>query len=453
MSLRHEVGLCACLLVGCGGDVELPSDRLWTSAHFRYHTRSTNTETCPDILALLEQHGDVIHQALGLSWDPGEVIDYYDFDDAMDFAAHAGCEGFADGCTVGASVRSFVPFHDHELIHAYLAKVGQPPPFLQEGVAVALSCELYRLAPHAPPTVAWREAFTSKLDDPSEALFVGGGWLVSRILATRDPHLLVDLYRASGGPAASPDDFAAAFARVYATTLDDAWADALRAPGGTLFCPWQCSRPALPMDGSQVVLGSVCGQSTDQRTLMLAQDSDTVWSGSGETQFNIRNCNHLSALEGDPLAFGTTPTFGAVLSLGMGEYYLDRQIRSGPVTFAAQIAPQPLVSSTCTGATSVTVDPSAAFFYVRFRPAAMGQSITLSASSPRVMTAGLSNGPDGNVNICPACGVNPSQCVPLATRVAPATPDIGFTLSSDSVISIQPDAGVLVSLWPPANAR
>ena len=46
-------------------------------------------------------------------------------------------------------------FDRHELIHAYLAPYGLPPPLFIEGAAVALSCQHY-----PRPTGSWRDALT-----------------------------------------------------------------------------------------------------------------------------------------------------------------------------------------------------------------------------------------------------------------------------------------------------
>ena len=53
--------ILACVLGACnakkpGDHVNLPSDIMWSSAHFDYHTRASETESCPSVLDLLEEH-------------------------------------------------------------------------------------------------------------------------------------------------------------------------------------------------------------------------------------------------------------------------------------------------------------------------------------------------------------------------------------------------------------
>src|SRR3954463_4912056 len=78
------------VVLGCSSR-DLPSEREWTSAHFRYHTRSRDKDACADLLDPLEQHFTTLTSYLGVAWPAGRAIDYYKFADSSDLHAHGDC--------------------------------------------------------------------------------------------------------------------------------------------------------------------------------------------------------------------------------------------------------------------------------------------------------------------------------------------------------------------------
>jgi len=72
---------------------------------------------------------------LGFEWPAAHVIHYYKFVDATDFAMNAPCPKGSGGCADGRGVYTFDPFHQHELVHAYLWPFGLPLTVVMEGAA------------------------------------------------------------------------------------------------------------------------------------------------------------------------------------------------------------------------------------------------------------------------------------------------------------------------------
>src|SRR4051812_24430458 len=134
----------------CGPD--LP-ERLWRSENVRYFSRAGDDTVCPAVLDDLEAHGAVIADVFGIGRTP---VTYYKFANTDDFDHNAGCSPGGGACAPNATVRAADSFNRHELIHAYRAPYGRPPPLLAEGTAVALSC-----TPAQRPTGSWRDAYVA----------------------------------------------------------------------------------------------------------------------------------------------------------------------------------------------------------------------------------------------------------------------------------------------------
>lgn len=425
--------VAAALIASC---VDLPSDQVWTSTHFRYHTRSTEHRACPDLLAHLESHAAVVHAALGIDWDPGEVVDYYKFDGIDDFDAHAGC-GDGAACADGPSVRAASAFEAHELVHAYLAKVGKPPWLLLEGAAVAVSCQLAFSYPR--PVVDWRTAFDA---DRDSTLYGAGGWLASRLLATRDPALFLRLY-AEVPHDADADAFAAAFARIYGEALDDVWKETVGAEDGSVFCPWECSRPGLPVDGSAVTLEVVCGEGFAARTLDVGADTDWVGTGVGPSSFDVRSCDRVAALGGWA---GGSPAFTAFVPLRAGRHFVAYAAPpDGEVaTLSLRPADAPVVTTDCAAASVATVAPTASPIQVYFPRSEAVTSIRLSVGATRMMAwAPAWAAEQSALRLCPTCDAAPSACVPLTAETS------AVTLGPESVLVAEPGPGALASFRAP----
>ena len=111
------------------------------SEHFRYHYRAGDPAVCGDVLLELERHFAALGTYLGFAWPAGRKIDYWKFLDRSDFdAVHPCITPDVTACAPGGAIVSPAAVDRHELVHAYLAPTGLPPPLLLEGVAEGVSC-------------------------------------------------------------------------------------------------------------------------------------------------------------------------------------------------------------------------------------------------------------------------------------------------------------------------
>ena len=271
------VSLIVCLGgVACGP--KLP-DRLWRSEHVRYFTRAGDDSVCPAMLGQMEEHAQVIGDALGIE---RPLVTYYKYPDEIDFDAYAECGDGASACARNAAVYSTDAFDRHELIHAYLAPYGLPPRLFIEGAAVALSCQHY-----PRPTGSWRDALTA--DRSSPQLYGAGGWLVSYLMRMFRKTWFVNLY-GSLQINATADEIDAVFRSIYGMALDDVWAAAIGGRQAPVLCPWECGRPAFEADGQPHPIVPVCGHGTKQLTADVSGGGVTRWLINGDGQFSIGSC-------------------------------------------------------------------------------------------------------------------------------------------------------------------
>ena len=280
-SLGLRIQALALLALAACGDSERPFGQLWTSAHFRYWTRPNQTFTCPDLLPLLESHGQAIHDALGIEWPADRVVDYYLFNGPDDLTQHGHCGG-ASGCAPGTTVESLAPFQRHELVHAYLRPLGLPPPMVLEGAAEAMSCWV---SSYPRPTGDWRTAFNGCGD----ILYGGGSWLVGHLLRRYDRSLFLQLY-ADVPFNASADEFEARFNAIYPNPIDVVWNETLAAANRPALCAWECAQPALPLDGALTHPPALCGQTTLAQTVRTTQASAVHLDLPGDTFARLENC-------------------------------------------------------------------------------------------------------------------------------------------------------------------
>lgn len=104
------------------------------TAHFSFYSRGGKVDAQKNerFLATLEKE-------LGTHYD-GHA-DYYRYDRPEDIAAATGA--YAQGVTYAKDrqIHSTQTFHAHEIVHLIAGQLGDPGPFFQEGLAVALGNE------------------------------------------------------------------------------------------------------------------------------------------------------------------------------------------------------------------------------------------------------------------------------------------------------------------------
>jgi len=321
----------------CGSD--LP-DRYWRSDNVRYFSRPADDSVCPDVLGEIEEHAQVIGDALGIE---RPLVTYYKYDGDGDYKTNAACGDGASACARNATVNSPEAFDRHELIHAYLAPYGLPPRLFIEGAAVALSCQ------HVPrPTISWRDALNAERLSPE--LYSAGGWLAGYLMRMFRKTWFVNLY-GSLQFNATADEVDAVFRRIYNMSLDDVWAAAIGGPQAPMICPWECSRPAFPADGQPHALSPVCGTGATQFTVAVPGDGAMRWLLDGDSQFSMVSCEGndvpLHAVTGGDgtgallawLTLGKVTVDAVVNPGGTGTLSIDTNALSGLTNASCILAP------------------------------------------------------------------------------------------------------------------
>jgi hypothetical protein len=415
----------------CGPD--LP-ERLWRSEHVRYFSREGDASVCPAILDQLEEHNFVIADALGITEVQQTIVSYYKFEGADDFGRNAECGAGATGCAANATVRSSDEFDRHELVHAYVAPYGLPPPLLKEGVAAALACERH---PH--PVGSWRDVYAA--DPSSPALHAAGAWLVGHLLRTDRAAKFMSLYGGLPGNATA-EAFADRFEAIYGMTLDAAWTIVIEEPRQPMRCPWECGRPAFAPDGQAQPLVAACGAGSVQLSIDLPDGGVSHWRIDGGGRFAVRSCDGFE----EPhvaVASGAGGPGGLLAPLAPGRYFIDAEVEPGgaPV-LAVSVAPgEGLSWVDCAFAPAVTEDPASYGSLSLFYPSSTGARYTLFAGAAErggQLTL-ASDDPLAHGFACPDCGG--ADCPrfdaqrPLALPPPPPSPQV-LRLASPSAATV-----------------
>lgn len=340
-------GACATLLA-CQSHLDLPSDRSWQSTHFDYRTRAADTSVCPDILGPLEDHFAVLQGTLGFDWPAGQRVTYYKFLDSADFSANADCGAGAGGCAPGASVRSTNGLDTHELIHAYLSGSGDPPPILVEGVAVVLSCTADSYA-SPKPTQTWDQLATVAFSaGDTVTVYNTGAWLVGYLLDAFGAGPFLTLYRTLPHTAdATAMD--AAIQNIYGQSLSTIWSAALGESQPRNSCVWQCSQPALTLDGNAFdTSAGVCGVDVE-RPFTLPSEAVISFFAKGPA-ISLGPCGRSNP-PGGVLNGGLTGGLMALYDLPAGSYYLEYSPTPGTLTPTADASAA--LNPVCASATDV----------------------------------------------------------------------------------------------------
>jgi hypothetical protein len=357
MTTTAIVAVLVAFTSGCSADQEpdLPNDRTWESAHFRYHTRYGDEGACEAILEQLERHFELMQAYLGLSWPKGYKVDYYKFRDTPDYLSNAGCPGESDSCSVESTVLSPHPLEDHELIHAYLAPLGIPPAFFVEGMASVLACRsMWTLGNPRP----WREVVLLPFSDRFN-VYAEGPWFMGYLLHHYGTEPLISLYDRLDHVAVSLDQISSAFESVYGETLDAAWNAAL-ASSHRVRCVnlWQCSGATLALDGGRQTLAQACDGTDHTRTFQLDAETDVILSTDLQSVYAPVSCDQdlPFAVSGNQFGSVTDP---AVAPMTPGRYFIQGSTH-GAATVGIRALSSKAYSQSC--AQTEAVDLSASEF-------------------------------------------------------------------------------------------
>lgn len=114
-------------------------------------------QICGGTFAYLSERLDVLERATGLPRDPRGLIFYWYVPDAPPEVCGEG----TIGCASGREFWSGLISYSHELGHVHFGRLGQPRPWLSEGMAVMLEDEFVGRSSQTPTelmaTSSWRE--------------------------------------------------------------------------------------------------------------------------------------------------------------------------------------------------------------------------------------------------------------------------------------------------------
>jgi hypothetical protein len=420
----------ALLLASCGDqDLDLPGAEVGRSTHFRYHARAADRVPA-GILDLLEGHWTQVSTFFRL--DQNLLVDYYLFDSADDLVTNGPC---LSACAPsGAALYTDRPFHEHELIHTYLASLGSTAPIVAEGVASGLSCfDTYSSPESPPPDPSWQAAASNFHVDSTD---YGQSRLVRYLIRRHGPEAFASFYRYAE-QTLDPGLFALQFDRFWGESIDTVWAAATAPQVSPTYLDvgmCACSEAELPVDGSSVPVAPLYATYSLPRPFTLAAESDLAVSMQGLGRTAIRNCWDEDYAQRVVRSDVVAPPSTVLLHVPAGHYYVQAlPVSTTPGSVAIQRGAW--LARDCTAGESFSVDSGFAG-NLEVEPPGSPSFLHLSVAGPR--TATVSPGPS-TVSLCPACDSPPADC----TTVAPLT-SVTVTLDGSHVLKL--DSGVRASL-------
>ncbi|MEO8211808.1 MAG: hypothetical protein ABI560_01380 [Myxococcales bacterium] len=419
----------------CGDDVPI-YDVVLTSPHFRLFVHNGATPAANALLQLEEHYRDT-KAYLGF---PEVVIDYHLFltrEDATEQCWGGAIERRA--CASGNRVYTTFGTDEHELIHAYMAGVGSPPPLIQEGIATGLTCG----SPGSlggGELLSWQDTVTQTAISgipyqPGFALF---NYLVRRYGIEK----FVEYYGRARFTL-DPDVFASDFEGFWGISVDTAWLEMVRPNGNrslnAAICP--CTQPdTLVLDGTRLTF-----EQNVTWFLPLPDADPGPYLFSAEAAADIRNCaqDYLEF----PLAQRPTRPVGITATRLLPErHYLtissDAKVSARKGDFLAatceDVVPIPIASKyqgdvTLLAARGVA-DPAGAALYARLTIEGPTRTVLFKPYSLR----------GGTLTICPACDAPDASCTTVGAQDKDLVVNIGapgialqlsYVLEPDSIVS------------------
>jgi hypothetical protein len=257
-------------------------DGAYHSAHFDYLFHADDTTVCPDVMDSLEQHEEVLASYLGIDETTLPRVTYFKLRDANEYRSRNNVGRDAAANAGRDFVVSPLPFDEHELLHAItLGAWGYSAGFLEEGIAVALSCNPAAVEVTSRPYRDWappNDAIPDESDPWSIALCYAGicptiaqlydvyapgfagyaaaGAVTTYLLDTAGAGKFRQLW-ASVSLSTSAADFSGALKNIYGFSLDDVWQILLTTRHRPCAPVWMCSLPQITND-EQGTLRSTC---------------------------------------------------------------------------------------------------------------------------------------------------------------------------------------------------
>lgn len=302
------------------------------SSHFDYRFHPDDGTVCPDVMDSLEQHQARLASYLGIDQTALPRVTYFKMRDVDEYHDR-GILGERAIANAGRNlVVSPLPFDEHELVHTItLGAWGDSAPFLQEGIATALSCAPSAVEVTSQPYSDWatsndtipyestpaylalytgdtKPTMAQLYDATSGAGYAAAGAVTTYLIDSASVENFRQLW-ASVSPSTSEADFSGALKNVYGFSLDEIW-HTLQTTRHRPCAPiWMCSLPEIAND-EQVILRSTCtGKDLGRPTsgnlrLQYPAFSHDVYEmfagGAGSTFFPVVTGVSLIACDGNP---------------------------------------------------------------------------------------------------------------------------------------------------------
>lgn len=196
----------ACTLPGCTGDFDGPT---YSTEHTRIFT-TFNDPLCAGDLAGIDRHIAQVEEHLGTQLHDTLDVFLWNFSEPL---PDVPCPYGRDACYVRSSKRIYTNFGalEHELNHGVIAELGNPKPFLDEGVATAMESRMLRFSTENP---------SAQINlGRGDVSYQAGAFFTRWLLDTHGVAKWRDLYSGRGSRAA--------FERIYGVSFDDAVEDYL----------------------------------------------------------------------------------------------------------------------------------------------------------------------------------------------------------------------------------
>jgi hypothetical protein len=409
------LSLAAARCGGQGGFSGFSDDAVRTSAHFRYHAHAADPGVCDSTLDALEADFAAVTGFLQLSWPADARIDYYAFRSAGELTAAGICPFTGASCTRGGVVYANQPIDEHEIVHAVLARFGRSATFLEEGIAVVLSCDTTQFSPDVLATAAAIDGakLVAWSDDPNAVLplYAAAATLVRWLLDGSGPGAFAAGYTNVTAPGFAAAD--AQFTAAFGGSIDPSLQAARASLAGGQFCEevFACSAPALALGGPATTVGDSCGVPTTYRRFALPAAQLVTLSLSGGGSAQLFSCEEHGATPSSVTVGRSAGGGGGTLiaDLAAGSYYVRHT--GTPVVSAAALAlavPDPgWVAAACNEAGSpYPFDDSPNELSVAVPRGSGDWTVSLAIPEPSTLYAtrlGVPANDDPALAFCPSC--------------------------------------------------
>ena len=412
-----EVAVLSIAAASCNGESAPFEGEVSHSQFWEYHDQ-VGEPLCPTLLPLLDHHAQEISSVLGLPLHPGgSPFRYYKFRDAADFNDAQVCTRYSGACATGNDIYSPRFFHAHEQAHDYVYRAwgGWSAQLLDEGVAVALSCDPIRFINQGQQPadmlggLDWRNLLDLSVED--QAGYIAAGYFVTSLVQSYGWPNLAELHRRvpRGVNAA---DFERIFNDVYPQSIDQSWASALSS--GAQACLKDRLCDAIPMAVGEDASVACDGQMhrsvtvTDQGGVGLS-----IHGGSAEITL-VQGCGDAAAPWLELTSVGEPATHW--VSLQPGTYTLLNLIATGEpegVAFKGYL-PSNFLAAACEDAGAIPLDPEG-YTYINMLLGPLNGWIGLSGGGGKDYVAyafGITTDTttDSVFEICDGCDAT-SKCV------------------------------------------